>query len=42
LIEVNSVKAYLYRSAHNAYVDTYRKAKREASLLEALKFEAIS
>lgn len=42
LIKVNSVKAYLYRSAHNAYVDTYRKAKREVSLLEALKLEALS
>lgn len=42
LIKVNSVKAYLYRSAHNAYVDKYRKAKRETGLLESLKFEVLS
>jgi len=42
LANVNSVKAYLYRSAHNAYMDTYRKAQRDTSMLEALKIEALS
>lgn len=37
-----SLKAYLYRSAYNRYVDQIRKDKRESTLLEALKYEAIS
>ena len=39
---VTSTKAYLYRSAHNAYIDTYRKSKKEILLLDRLKYEALS
>ena len=39
---VASPKAYLYRSAHNAYIDGFRKSKKESTLLETLKYEALS
>lgn len=39
---VASPKAYLYRSAHNAYIDKFRKSKKEITLLETLKYEALS
>ena len=41
-IKINSsLKSYLFRSAHNAYCDKYRKQKREERLLEVLKYEII-
>ncbi len=42
LTNVASPKAYLYRSAHNAYIDKFRKSKKESTLLETLKYEALS
>jgi RNA polymerase sigma-19 factor, ECF subfamily len=39
---VASPKAYLYRSAHNAYIDKFRKSKKEITVLETLKYEALS
>ncbi|HHC81059.1 MAG TPA: RNA polymerase sigma-70 factor [Flavobacteriia bacterium] len=41
-IQINtSLKSYLFRSAHNAYVDTFRKRKQHESLLEKLKYDAL-
>ena len=37
-----SLKAYLYRSARNAYLDKFRKTKRRDEFLESLKLEAMS
>lgn len=37
-----SLKAYLYRSAHNAYTDHFRKQKLREGFLDALKKEALS
>lgn len=42
LLISTSVKAYLYRSVHNAYLDKFRKGKRKDELLESLKYEALS
>ncbi len=36
-----SLKAYLYRTAFNTYIDHSRKKKRESQLLESLKNETI-
>ena len=37
-----SLKAYLYRSAHNAYMDQFRKQKLKEGFLDTLKNEALS
>lgn len=37
-----SLKAYLYRSSHNAYIDQFRKQKLKEELLDTLKKEALS
>ncbi|MCL6266728.1 RNA polymerase sigma factor [Flagellimonas myxillae] len=37
-----SLKAYLYRSAYNHYVDKFREGKKKTKLLEDLKYEALS
>lgn len=35
-----SLKAYLFKTAYNAYCDTHRKQKKNDKLLEALKYES--
>lgn len=35
-------KAYLYRSAYNAYIDTFREDRKKEILMETLKYEALS
>lgn len=37
-----SLKAYLYRSVHNAYMDRFRKNKRKDEFIEALKYDAFT
>ncbi len=41
LLISTSVKAYLYRSAYNSYMDKFRKSKRKEDFLESLKYEAL-
>ncbi len=41
-IKINSsLNAFLYRSVHNAYLDTYRKDRRKHKLIEELRLEAV-
>jgi len=42
LSRANSIKAYLYRSAYNAYIDKFREDRKKERLMETLKYEALS
>lgn len=37
-----SILAFLHKIAYNIFIDTYRKGKRNQSLLDALSYEAIT
>lgn len=37
----SSVKKYLYKMAYNQFLDSLRRNKKEASILEQLKYEAL-
>lgn len=37
-----SIKAYLYKSVYNSYIDKFRKNKKKETLIESLKYEAMS
>jgi len=37
----DTVKSYLYKAAYNAYIDTFRAAKKEKTMLEHLKYKAL-
>ncbi len=42
LNRADSIKAYLYRSAYNAYIDKSREDRKKEMLMETLKYEALS
>jgi RNA polymerase sigma-70 factor (family 1) len=37
-----SIKAYLYKTVYNAYIDKFRKNKKKEDFFESLKYEAMS
>lgn len=40
--EKSSILAYLHKIAYNIFIDTYRKGKRQQTLLDSLAYEAVN